>query len=68
LSANKEEAVLEVSNDGIALPEKFNMSSSKGLGMKIVTMLAKQMGAKVEFSSGKRTSFQIHIPLTIENN
>ena len=40
-------ALVSVRDDGIGLPPDFNLSMSKGLGMRIVTALAKQLGADI---------------------
>jgi two-component sensor histidine kinase len=38
---------VSVRDDGIGLPHNFELSGSKGLGMRIVTALAKQLGANI---------------------
>jgi two-component sensor histidine kinase len=38
---------VSVRDEGIGLPADFNLAKSKGLGMRIVTALAKQLGATV---------------------
>jgi two-component system, chemotaxis family, CheB/CheR fusion protein len=40
-----------VRDDGIGLPHNFDLSMSKGLGMRIVTALAKQLGADITRTS-----------------
>jgi two-component sensor histidine kinase len=40
-------ALVSVRDDGIGLPADFDLSKSKGLGMQIVTALAKQLGADI---------------------
>jgi two-component sensor histidine kinase len=40
-------ALVSVRDDGIGLPPNFDLSTSKGLGMRIVTALAKQLGAGI---------------------
>ena len=44
---NANQALVSVRDDGIGLPPDFNLSTSKGLGMRIVTALAKQLGADI---------------------
>ena len=39
---------LEVSDDGVGLPEGFCLSGSRGLGMTIVDMLASQLHGRIE--------------------
>ena len=40
-------ALVSVRDDGIGLPPNFDLSMSKGLGMRIVTALARQLGADI---------------------
>jgi two-component sensor histidine kinase len=40
-------ALVSVRDDGIGLPPDFDLSTSKGLGMRIVTALAMQLGADI---------------------
>jgi two-component sensor histidine kinase len=40
-------ALVSVRDDGIGLPPNFDLSTSKGLGMRIVTGLAEQLGADI---------------------
>jgi two-component sensor histidine kinase len=40
-------ALVSVRDDGIGLPPNFDLRMSKGLGMRIVTALAKQLGADI---------------------
>jgi two-component sensor histidine kinase len=40
-------ALVSIRDDGIGLPPDFDLSASKGLGMRIVTALAKQLGADI---------------------
>jgi two-component sensor histidine kinase len=57
-------AVVSVRDDGVGLPEGFDVSKSKGLGMRIVSALAKQLDAHMTQRSGKQGSeFSISIPL-----
>ena len=44
-------ALVSVRDDGIGLPPNFDLSMSKGLGMRIVTALAKQLGAEIRRTS-----------------
>lgn len=49
---------LEVSDDGIGLPADFDIKTSKGFGLNLVALLAKQIGGDLQFaaSKGMRTS------------
>ncbi len=51
--------VLEVEDDGVGLPTGFELLSSQGLGLQLVTMLASQLGGSVTFRSGKGTVFTV---------
>ena len=68
---------LSVSDRGPGLPEEFDMMNSKGLGMTIITSLAKQIGAKLIVGVGEKncgTKFLIRFrslliaPLQFANN
>ena len=55
--------VLSVSDDGLPLPDNFDPAKSSGLGMRMITALAKQLRATLEVvrhSKGK--SFVLKIP------
>jgi two-component sensor histidine kinase len=43
---------LSVSNDGKALPEGFDPSASKGLGMRIIRSFTNQIGGELRFGRG----------------
>lgn len=51
---------LMVANDGVALPEKFELSSAKSFGLQLVNVFVHQLHATVHFSRVPRTEFQIH--------
>jgi two-component sensor histidine kinase len=44
---------LSVSNDGAALPEGFDPTACKGLGMKLVSSLATQIGGELRIDRGE---------------
>ena len=44
---NANTALVSVRDDGIGLAADFDLTKSKGLGMQIVTALAKQLGAHI---------------------
>lgn len=48
------ETLIEVSDDGVGLPEGFSMAAAEGLGMTIVDMLASQLNGRIE--SGRSPS------------
>ena len=45
---------LLVSDEGPGLPQGFNPATSKGLGMKLVTALVKQIGGVLDIAKGDR--------------
>jgi two-component system, sensor histidine kinase PdtaS len=51
--SNLEHHSLSVLDDGPGLPAEFDPAASKGLGMKIVGSLVKQIGGKMQFASGE---------------
>jgi two-component sensor histidine kinase len=48
-----------VSDNGIGLPEGFDVQGTKSLGLRLVQMLARQVDAGVEVSSERGTKFEI---------
>lgn len=55
---------LSVSDDGPGLPQGFNPETSKGLGMKLVIALVKQIGGVLDIAKGDRdqgTRFTVRI-------
>ena len=53
---------LSVCDEGEGMPEDFDPGQSSGLGMKVVGLLAKQLGGKLAISgnpSGKGACFQV---------
>ena len=52
-SASPSRHSLSVSDDGPGLPEGFEPSASKGLGMKIVLALVERIGGELHWSSGE---------------
>lgn len=57
-----------VADDGQGLPPGFDLARSGGLGMKIVTSLARQLRAEIELPAvTKGTEFVIKLPLDVVN-
>jgi len=57
-------ALVSVRDDGVGLPAGFDIGKSKGLGMRIVTALAKQLAAGVTQRTGTDgTEFALSVPL-----
>jgi len=56
---------LSVSDNGPGLPADFNMAQSKGLGMRVVMALTKQLGGNITRHSGADgTEFILSIPIS----
>ena len=56
--------VLRVGNNGLPLPEDFEMGKSKSFGTSMVLGLVDQLGGNISFESGKEMVFIINIPHT----
>lgn len=54
---------LEVKDNGAGLPDNFNIDDTCGLGFQLIKMLARQIGGRLEWESGKETAFRIIMPL-----
>ena len=50
---------LTVRNNGVGLPQGFDLEKSKSLGLKLVRDLTKQLEGQVEVDTGKGTAFHI---------
>lgn len=56
---NDEGNVLEVSDNGIGLPENFNISETKGLGLELIQGLCEQIEGQLSIKTDNGTSFRI---------
>ncbi len=56
---NLDKYTLSVSNDGIGLPEDFDIGSSTTLGLELVSSLSKQLKGSITMSSGDVTEFRL---------
>lgn len=55
--------VLEAGDDGVGLPENFNIASDGGLGFKVIRSLASQIGAQLQIDSNDLgLRFRIRLP------
>ncbi|MFW5862499.1 MAG: PAS domain S-box protein [Spirochaetota bacterium] len=63
LREENESITLTVSDDGVALPVNFDVEDSGGTGMKLVSMLARQLNGTFTVVQNKTTRFVISIPL-----
>ncbi|WP_061285457.1 MASE1 domain-containing protein [Leptospira interrogans] len=66
-SKSGENLEMRVEDNGIGMPFGFDLKDSNSLGLKLVNILVRQLGGKIDFSSDskKGTQFKIHIPLSI---
>ena len=62
LSSDEADIVLEVEDNGMGLPEGFNIGEASGLGLQLVNGLALQHKGRVDVSVGATTLFRITIP------
>jgi two-component sensor histidine kinase len=53
---------LIVSDNGIGLPADWSLASSSSMGMMVVQSLTRQLGATVDITSEKGTTFTIDFP------
>ena len=59
---HQHQLVLTVGNKGDTLPANFNLQNPQSMGLKLVTMLVKQLKGSVEFERGDSTLFKIQLP------
>jgi two-component sensor histidine kinase len=58
-----ESLFVEVADDGIGLPDGFDIAVDGGIGAKTIRLLARQIGADIEFdSSGIGVEFALRLP------
>ena len=52
--------VIMVSDNGVGMPEGFNVDKAPSLGLRLVRILTKQMRARLEISNGIGTQFRVY--------
>jgi two-component sensor histidine kinase len=62
LRQHKDYVLLEVSDNGVGMPESMNLADSKTLGLELVLALIEQLNASLELNRGNGTRFSIKIP------
>ena len=62
LRLDERSVVLEVWNGGRTVPEGFNMTTATGSGLKLVRILADQLGGTITCESGDDTVFRLVFP------
>ena len=55
--------LLTVSDDGIGIPDDFDIAQTTTLGLQLVTMLADQLGGTLEIHRANPTRFILRFPL-----
>lgn len=50
---------LSIADNGIGLPDDFDIASSSSLGMTLISTLVQQLGGALEIETGSKTSFKI---------
>ena len=55
--------VLSVSDDGVGLPEGFNIAADGGMGFRVIRSLASEIGAELQINSTNLgLSFRLSLP------
>ena len=69
VQTEKQTVLISVRDEGVGLPADFNPNTSKRLGTRLVTALAKQLGAELTRpSSPTGTNFTLLVPLQLSVN
>jgi two-component sensor histidine kinase len=55
----QQQGVLEIGDDGVGLPADLDFRRTESLGLQLVTILAKQLGAEVELERAHGTTFRL---------
>jgi two-component sensor histidine kinase len=63
LRRSDDRAMLEISDDGVGLPPGFSASAFSGFGLKLVTALARDLGATLVFEVGPGARISLDLPL-----
>lgn len=61
--SNPDLVELAVSNDGLLMPEGFDLQRSSGLGLQIVQMLVGQLQGTINLQCNGKTTFLVQVPL-----
>jgi PAS domain S-box-containing protein len=59
--------VLEVHDNGAGLPPDMDPAHAKGLGMRLVTLLSRQLDATVDLLEGPGTGWRVMVPLETQD-
>jgi two-component sensor histidine kinase len=66
-SYNGTDFVLIISDNGIGIPEDFNLEDSNSLGLQLVETLVDQLGGEVELERDSGTEFCIRFTVPVQN-
>ena len=58
-------ALLQVSDDGVGIPENIDIQQSETLGLQLVYLLAGQIGSEIQMQKSNPTRFSLHIPVDV---
>ena len=63
LNRNDNQAVLTVEDNGVGLPESFDLTTSHGFALALVRMLSEQLGGSytVKFDGGTRSVLEFNV-------
>ncbi|HRN26371.1 MAG: PAS domain S-box protein [Ignavibacteriaceae bacterium] len=56
-------AEIEISDNGIGVPDGFRIEDSKGMGLQLVNLLARQLDGNITMESNNETIFKLVFPL-----
>jgi PAS domain S-box-containing protein len=54
--------ILTISDDGVGLPADFNIDLNSGLGMRLIQLLPKQIGATINIHNSSGTTYVLECP------
>jgi two-component sensor histidine kinase len=64
IAERDQKIVVEVSDDGMGLPEDFKAPTGSGFGYKLINILAERLNASVHTTSGNGTCVTVTVPVT----
>ncbi len=63
LKKTNEDAVIEITDDGVGVANNFNINEAKGMGLQLINMLTQQLSGTVTVESKNGTKFKVVFPL-----
>ena len=58
-----ENVEIEITDNGVGVPDDFNLEASKGMGLQLVNLLARQLEGTVAVESNSGTKFKLVFPI-----